>query len=148
MKTKDSKVSELFDYEFEIASNKDFGRFWAIVEEFYVPESFVSNKGVFMFKIGEDEKRFVDTWLLVIPSNIEKLISFLQRDITYGDFLSAGRSFYIVKWDLQKFKFFIESEVKFEDVKDKIVHIQDQKLFPNDEEEIQEIIDLFKCHFK
>ena len=66
-------------------STDQFGSCWSIVEEFFLPESFVSNKGSFMFRIEENEKEFVDIWLLVIPSNIETLIKFLKQEITYGE---------------------------------------------------------------
>ena len=146
MRIRDSEISELFDYEIEIGSNEDFGRFWAIVEDFYVPESFVSEKGVFMFRIGEDDKDLKDTWLLVVPSDIKHLCDFLLHKKTYGDFLKLAKKLYLVVWDLQEFNAHVEKEVSLRDVEKKVVHIWSCKVFPEDIERIQEIVDLFERH--
>ena len=145
-------MSGIFDYQINIDFQKvgkslqeKIGNSWAVVERFLFPESFVSNKGAFMFKVREDEKNFIDTWLLVIPSDIKVLFEFLKEKITYGDFLFAeGNKFFILKWDLQKFRIYAERELNLSEVKEYVTYISDQTVLPESKENINKIVNILK----
>ncbi len=148
-------MSAIFDYEINIDFQKvnellkeKIGTSWSVVEKFFLPESFVSNKGAFMFKVKEDEKNFIDTWLLVIPSNIKVLIKFLKGNITYNDFLSVeGNRFFILKWNLQKFNVCAEHELNLSEAKEYITYILDQTLLPDDTDKIEKIVKIFEAQY-
>ena len=57
-----------------------------------------------------------------------------------GKFLSICKAFYIVKWDLNDFKTYIDKKVDLEYVRNKCNYIWNQKVYIADEAEILEVI--------
>ncbi len=131
------KVSDIFEGKMEI----DFGKFknelknkvgklWIAFEEEFLPFSFLSEKGTFLFKLLEDDESLIDTWCLVISKNKNFLKKFVEGKITYKDFFErAENDFYLVEWNINSGQLKIKRKIRLQDVLDLTKYIHDEKVY-------------------
>jgi len=138
---------DTFEYEIEVKNvwgckEREIGNYWAVIEEFILPESLVSDKGAFMFKLIEDNKSFKDVWILVIPHTKSMLFSFLKGKINYAKFLKNSKLF-VVYWDLNKNEVCIQKAVRFSDLKkinNRVEYILKWTIMPSDSLNLEKIL--------
>lgn len=142
---------DIFEYNIEIKDTynilkENIGNYWAVVEEFVLPESLVSNKGVFMFKLIEDDETLKDIWILAIPHTKDMLFSFLRGNLSYGEFLKNSRLF-VVYWDLNEDEIYIQKAIELSNLKElneKVENIMDLTITPSDSLNLERVLDYLK----
>ncbi len=142
---------DIFEYNIEIKDSYntlkyEIGNYWAVVEEFVLPESLVSDKGTFMFKLIENDETLKDIWILAIPHTKAILFSFLKGRLSYGEFLKNSDLF-VVYWDLNKDEIYIQKAIGLSNLKElneKVENILDLTITPSDLLNLERVLDYLK----
>ena len=101
---------------------------WHAVERVgWIPFSFVSSNGAFLFKISEDDTDQVDGWILVIVDRTD-LDSFLNRKLTYGELVTRADRLFSVLWDVRNFNVRLAKELTTEEAISMIQVFKDERI--------------------
>jgi len=114
------KISSNFDVKLNIRFGKfkkelknKVGEFWVAIDNDFIPFSFLSEKGSFLFKLIEGDD--IDTWCLIVPNNKKILNKFLDGKITYKDFFeNVAENFYLVEWNINNGQLKIKEKIEKE----------------------------------
>lgn len=146
----------VFEYNIEIkgdrniSSKYEIGNFWAVVEEFVLPESLVSDKGAFLFKLKEDNKTLKDIWILAIPHTKDILSLFLRKKLNYGEFLEKSKLF-IAYWDLNVNEIYLQKPVDLLDLKKLNKRIEDilgLTIIPSNTSNLEKVLNFIEKYVK
>jgi len=101
---------------------------WYAVEKVsWIPLSFASPDGVFLFKISEDDTNQVDGWILAIVDRTD-LDSFLNRKLTYGELMTRADRLFSVLWDIRNFNVRLTKELATEEAISMIQVFKDERI--------------------
>ena len=110
------------------------GNSWKVLEGDYLPFSFVSNKGAFLFKLLEDDESLIDTWCLVIPGNEKIFKKFIEGKLSYKEFFEkANCNFYLIGWDINNLQLKIKDKIDLQNILKLTKDIHNEKLLLNKE---------------
>ena len=101
---------------------------WYAVEKVsWIPLSFASPDGAFLFKISEDVTNEVDGWILVLVNKTD-LDSFLNRKLTYGELMTRADRLFSVLWDIRNFNVKLTKELTTEEAINMIQVFKDERI--------------------